>query len=111
MQTSGVIGIVVTIIVAFILTWLAVTLVTRRIRRISEAAIEVTNGNYDVSIKEGGNDEVALLVENFNHMTEALRRNDHLAKDLVASISHELKTPIASIQGFSRLLQTEENLG
>lgn len=109
LQTSGVIGIVVTIIVAFILTWLAVTLVTRRIRRISEAAIEVTNGNYDVSIKEGGNDEVALLVENFNHMTEALRRNDHLAKDLVASISHELKTPIASIQGFSRLLQTEEN--
>lgn len=109
LQTSGVIGIVVTIIVAFILTWLAVTLVTRRIRRISEAAIEVTNGNYDVSITEGGNDEVALLVENFNHMTEALRRNDHLAKDLVASISHELKTPIASIQGFSRLLQTEEN--
>ncbi len=103
------IGIVITIGVAFILTWLAVTLVTRRIRSISEAAIEVTNGNYDVSIKEGGNDEVALLVENFNHMTEALRRNDHLAKDLVASISHELKTPIASIQGFSRLLLTEEN--
>ncbi|OAI89738.1 hypothetical protein AYO36_06190 [Exiguobacterium sp. KKBO11] len=109
LRTSAGIGIVITIGVAFILTWLAVTLVTRRIRRISEAAIEVTNGNYDVSIKEGGNDEVALLVENFNHMTEALRRNDHLAKDLVASISHELKTPIASIQGFSRLLQTEEN--
>lgn len=109
LRTSAGIGIVITIGVAFILTWLAVTLVTRRIRHISEAAIEVTNGNYDVSIKEGGNDEVALLVENFNHMTEALRRNDHLAKDLVASISHELKTPIASIQGFSRLLQTEEN--
>nr|WP_305120383.1 ATP-binding protein [Exiguobacterium sp. LL15] len=109
LRTSAGIGIVITIGVAFILTWLAVTLVTRRIRSISEAAIEVTNGNYDVSIKEGGNDEVALLVENFNHMTEALRRNDHLAKDLVASISHELKTPIASIQGFSRLLLTEEN--
>lgn len=109
LRTSAGIGIVITIGVAFILTWLAVTLVTRRIRSISEAAIEVTNGNYDVSIKEGGNDEVALLVENFNHMTEALRRNDHLAKDLVASISHELKTPIASIQGFSRLLQTVEN--
>lgn len=110
LRASAGIGIAITIGVAFILTWLAVTLVTRRIRRISEAAIEVTNGNYDVSITEGGNDEVALLVENFNHMTEALRRNDHLAKDLVASISHELKTPIASIQGFSRLLQTEENL-
>lgn len=109
LRTSAGIGIVITIGVAFILTWLAVMLVTRRIRRISEAAIEVTNGNYDVSIKEGGNDEVALLIENFNHMTEALRRNDHLAKDLVASISHELKTPIASIQGFSRLLLTEEN--
>lgn len=109
LRASAGIGITITIGVAFILTWLAVTLVTRRIRRISEAAIEVTNGNYDVSITEGGNDEVALLVENFNHMTEALRRNDHLAKDLVASISHELKTPIASIQGFSRLLQTEEN--
>lgn len=109
LRTSAGIGIVITIGVAFILTWLAVTLVTRRIRSISEAAIEVTNGNYDVSIKEGGNDEVALLVENFNHMTEALRRNDHLAKDLVASISHELKTPIASIQGFSKLLLTEEN--
>lgn len=109
LRASAGIGIAITIGVAFILTWLAVTLVTRRIRRISEAAIEVTNGNYDVSITEGGNDEVALLVENFNHMTEALRRNDHLAKDLVASISHELKTPIASIQGFSRLLLTEEN--
>ncbi len=103
-RNSSLFGIGLTIAVAFFLTWFAVRLVTRRIKRISEAAVEVTQGNYDIQIPDQGSDEVANLIQNFNQMTVALQRNEYLAKDLAAAISHELKTPIASIHGFSRLL-------
>ncbi|MDI3235780.1 HAMP domain-containing sensor histidine kinase [Exiguobacterium antarcticum] len=103
-RNSSLLGMGLTVAVAFFLTWFAVRLVTRRIKKISDAAIEVTQGNYEVQISDTGTDEVAQLIQNFNQMTVALQRNEYLAKDLAAAISHELKTPIASIHGFSHLL-------
>ena len=44
-------------------------------------------------------------MRSFNAMTDALSRTSYLQKDFISSISHEFKTPIASIRGFARLLQ------
>lgn len=43
----------------------------------------------------------------FNHMAEDLAKTSYLQKDFISSISHEFKTPIASIKGYARLLQME----
>lgn len=44
-------------------------------------------------------------MRSFNAMTETLDRTAYLQKDFINSISHEFKTPIASIKGYARLLQ------
>ena len=48
------------------------------------------------------------LMRNFNDMVEALARTEYLQKDFISNVSHEFKTPIASIQGFAKLLQSAE---
>jgi signal transduction histidine kinase len=52
-----------------------------------------------------GEDELAVLARNFNLMTQALSSNDYIHRDFVSNVSHEFKTPIASIKGFGKLLK------
>lgn len=75
------------------------------ILRLNRAVQEVAKGNFDVQVKNYSNDEVGQLTKNFNKMAEELKRIEYLRKDFINSVSHEFKTPLASIQGFAKLLQ------
>ena len=75
------------------------------ILKLNAATQEVAKGNFDVQVENNSNDEVGQLTKNFNKMTLELKRIEYLRKDFINSVSHEFKTPIASIQGFAKLLQ------
>lgn len=77
------------------------------IARLRKATQRVAQGDFTVRLPAPGKDELSCLIKNFNDMVEALARNEYLQKDFISNVSHELKTPIASIQGFARLLQSE----
>lgn len=81
--------------------------VVRPILKLTSASQEVAKGNFDVQIYSKGNDEIAQMIQNFNIMTEELKSIEYLRKDFINSVSHEFKTPIASIQGFAKLLQND----
>jgi signal transduction histidine kinase len=55
----------------------------------------------------GGIKEVAELTDNFNRMAHELKALEYLRRDFTANLSHELKTPVASIRGYAQLLQCE----
>ena len=76
------------------------------IARLRKATQQVAQGDFTVRLAASGRDELSCLMKNFNDMVEALARNEYLQKDFISNVSHELKTPIASIQGFARLLQS-----
>lgn len=80
----------------------------RPIIRLSGATQEVAKGNFDIQIENHSKDEIGKLIENFNKMTEELKGIEYLRKDFMSSVSHEFKTPIASIQGFAKLLQNND---
>lgn len=68
---------------------------------------EVSRGNYDISLSMGSTPEIAELVQAFNRMSERLKASElekikyeENRKALIASISHDLKTPITAINGF-----------
>lgn len=72
------------------------------------AVFEVTQGNYDVQVTSPSVPEITQLIEAFNEMSARLRESELLKqkyeanrKELIASISHDLKTPITSINGFT----------
>lgn len=84
--------------------------IIKPIQRLSKATKEIAKGNYDIELENTTRfDEIGNLINNFNTMTKELKNNEYLQKDFVSSVSHEFKTPIATIQGYTRLLE-DENL-
>lgn len=77
----------------------------KRIKNINHATQQVIQGHYDTSLEEKGHDEVSMLIQNFNQMTEALQHNEYASKTFVAHFSHELKTPLSVIKGYAELLE------
>lgn len=75
------------------------------IHELSKAASEVARGNFSVRVKEGSNNEYRVLQRNFNKMAQELSGIETLRGDFISNVSHEFKTPLASIQGFAKLLQ------
>jgi signal transduction histidine kinase len=82
--------------------------IVKPMKRLTEATKQVAVGNFDVQVKQTTHDEVGILVMNFNKMTQELKNNEYLKKDFVSSVSHEFKTPIASISGFAKIIQSND---
>lgn len=77
------------------------------ILELTSATKEVAKGNFDIQVENKSSDEIGQLTQNFNKMTRELKNIEYLRKDFISSVSHEFKTPIASIQGFAKLLQND----
>ncbi len=91
-----------TIVVGLILF----ALLTRRIGHIMSSVQAFATGNYSRRIELGGTDEVALLAHTVDSMANTIEENIHRLEDadrhrreLVANISHDLRSPLASIRG------------
>lgn len=91
------------------LLYFALRKISRPIIEISNAANEVAKGNFSVETSHKSNDELGTLSKNFNLMVKELGNMEYLRKDFISSVSHEFKTPIASIKGFAEMLQ-DKNL-
>ncbi|MGB2693633.1 MAG: HAMP domain-containing sensor histidine kinase [Dehalococcoidia bacterium] len=79
--------------------------ISRPLARITQAAQEMARGNYDQALDLRGQDEVGRLAQAFNAMTRQVSHSHQMMRDLLANVSHELKTPLTSIQGFSQAFE------
>lgn len=73
--------------------------ITVPLRTLSGAVQEIARGNYGQRVQICSGDEVEQVARAFNGMAESLETNNQLRKRLLADIAHELKTPLAVIQG------------
>jgi signal transduction histidine kinase len=94
--------------------------VAHPVRRVSEAAKAVAGGDLSVRLPEQGPAEVHDLAASFNEMAVSLERSKHeledqnrqlreserLRSELISVISHEVRTPLACVLGYTSLLQT-----
>jgi len=93
----------IAILLAVILSWLTARGVSRPLKAISEAAKGIPSGNYN-KIETAGPAEVRQLAETFNSMIDKVRASQQAQQDFVANVSHDLKTPLTSIQGFAQAI-------
>jgi signal transduction histidine kinase len=63
------------------------------------ASERVANGDYSVRVEEKGSPETHSLMRSFNSMAERLQVHDQQRRNMLADLSHELRTPITVIQG------------
>jgi len=103
-----------TMIIGGIVLWHGAQFVTNPIIKISKGVQKVADGDFSVQLslkkrsrkaKKGFyTDEIDELVNNFNKMTRELHGMDYMRKDFMSNVSHEIKTPVAAITGFSEIL-------
>lgn len=77
------------------------------INELKKITTKVANGNFDVQITNVPQNEMGELIKNFNVMVSELQKNETLKSDFISNVSHEFKTPLATIQGYATLLQDE----
>ena len=92
----------------FLFVFLSTRRMLRPISRLTEATRKVAEGDFTVRLKMNRQDELGQLMDHFNHMAQELQSIEYLQKDFISNVSHEFKTPIASIQGFATLLKSPE---
>ncbi len=99
LRQSGMIALVIALVFAFWLTrW-----ISKPLHQMAEAVKSVPEGKYQ-PIKPEGPVEVQSLARVFNEMVDKVQATQQSQKDFVANVSHELKTPLTSIQGFAQAI-------
>lgn len=96
-----------TIVISIILIQLISRRMIKPIKQITEATKKVAAGDFSVKLETNRKDEIQDLVDNFNQMVNDLGSIECLQKKFIDNVSHEIKTPISSIQGFAELLKDE----
>lgn len=104
------------VVIALILL-VVVKMLLHPLKKINEGTRSIAQGSYQERVPERGHDELSELAHNMNCMAEAVETNvralEHVAEDrkqFIDNLSHEMKTPLTSILGFSDLLQIKKDI-
>jgi signal transduction histidine kinase len=97
---AGLLSMVVSVAVAAFLAHS----ITNPLRAMGEAATELAQGRRPGKIDVKGQDETAQLARQFNSMAGEVVRSREAQRDFLANVSHDLRTPLTSIQGFSQAI-------
>jgi signal transduction histidine kinase len=81
--------------------------VVKPIVELSLATKKVAKGHFNIQLDYNRRDEIGDLAQNFNLMAKELNSMTYLRRDFISSVSHEFKTPLASISGFAKLLHKD----
>jgi two-component system sensor histidine kinase BaeS len=71
----------------------------RPVEQLAKGAHALASRKFDTRIKVSSGDELGQLAHDFNRMAQTLERYEHMRKQWITDISHELRTPIAILQG------------
>ncbi len=103
----GVRSMVFALITAAVIGFIAIGFITKNIRAMVGTIREFKNGNLNARIKTKGKGELSEFSDSFNDMADTIvsnideiKRIDKLRRELVANVSHDLRTPLAIIRGY-----------
>lgn len=106
----------IVLIISAIVGLLAIWFLTRKLHPITDGIHAFRSGNFKTRIPVASNGELDQVAITFNEMAETIERNieelksvDKLRKEMISNISHDLRTPIASIQGYAETLMLKKD--
>jgi len=98
----------ITVIASFIALALALYFanrIARPIKDITRSAAEMGRGRYGVQFKGGTYTEINDLADTLTHASRELEKTDMYQKDLIANVSHDLRTPLTMIKSYAEMVR------
>ena len=93
------------LVVALLLAFIISRKISRPIARISGEAKQFAAGDYGMVYTGGGYREVDELADTLNFAAAEVAKSDRLQRELLANISHDLRTPLTMIRGYSEVMR------
>ncbi|MDO8390407.1 MAG: ATP-binding protein [Actinomycetota bacterium] len=101
---TALMGVLIASSVALVVALSVSVRVTRPVMALTTAAGDLAAGRRAARVETDGPGELRILAEAFNDMADNLDREDQLRRNLVADVAHELRTPLAILQGTTEAL-------
>lgn len=99
------VGGVVIVFAAFLGFFLAKS-ITKPVSHITAAAEEMAAGKFSTRIRKENDDEIGKLADTLNFMAQKVQQHEQFKNQFIASISHDLRTPLTSIKGWAVTLHS-----
>lgn len=96
---------VIMLVLAVVLALLMSRSVSKPIVKLNVSAQELGRGNYDAVFEGGGYREVEELSDTLNHAAVELSKTEALRRELIANVSHDLRTPLTLITGYAEMMR------
>lgn len=90
---------------ALALSYFIATKLTRPIERITKTAESLGQGDYTVEFEKGHYTEIDNLADTLNYATKELSKTEELRRDLIANVSHDLRTPLTLIKSYGEMIR------
>lgn len=95
------------IVLSLLMSALLARSILKPLQHLAEGTREVSAGRFGHRLTPAGNDELAQVAREFNSMTERLDELDRMKREFVSKVSHDLKTPLSSMQETNSVLLDE----
>lgn len=96
---------IIVMIISIIVSYFLSKKITKPITNITKRAKELGNGNYDLMLEESDIAEIDDLANTLNEVGHELSKTDEMRRDLMANVSHDLKTPLTMIKAYAEMVR------
>ncbi|MGY0693966.1 HAMP domain-containing sensor histidine kinase [Virgibacillus sp. FSP13] len=99
---------VLVLLISFLLVLLSTRYIVKPVHALTEATKKIAGGNYHLKLPVKRRDEIGDLAKHFSQMSTNLEKVEEKRQEFVSNVSHEIQSPLTSIQGFSKTLRLED---
>lgn len=96
---------VVVLGIAFLISYSISQKMTRGLKNMSDTAVELANGNYEVIFVNADYAEMAQLSDSLNYMRDEVAKSRDFQREILANVTHDLKTPLTMIKAYASMIK------
>lgn len=96
---------VIAILLSFLLALFLANKISRPINKITNAAAQMGGGDYDIKFEGGSYTEIRELADTLTQAESELEKTDRYRKDMIANVSHDLRTPLTMIKSYAEMIR------
>jgi signal transduction histidine kinase len=96
---------ILSLLLALGLSFIIASKISKPITQVTNAASVLAKGNYNIVFEKGDYTEIDNLVATLNYTTTELSKIEELRRDLIANVSHDLRTPLTLIKSYAEMIR------